>query len=112
MRQDIDQTPFGQEQRATDQRPARNGTTTRQSPPIARHDARQAATDGEIQTGRAALVTSLWGRIRYLQRELDVCNEELHRKDRLLAAVLERVLELETSPEAREPSRRAPRARA
>ena len=112
MRQDSDQTPFGQEQRATDQRPARNGTTTRQSPPIAKHDARQAATDGETSTGRDALVTSLRGQIRYLQRELYMCNEELHRKDRLLAAVLERVLELETLSEARESSRRAPRARA
>ncbi len=81
MRQDSDQTHFGQKQRATDHRSRRNGTTTSQSRLLAGHDARQAATGGETLTGLDALVTSLWGQIRYLQRELDMCNEELHRKD-------------------------------
>ena len=57
-----------------------------------------------ILTGRDALVTSLWGQIRYLQRELDMRNEELHRKDHLLAAILELVPEIETSSGLREPS--------
>lgn len=63
-------------------------------------EASQRAATEETATRQTALVESLQDQIEYLRRELDVRNEELLRKDHLLAAALERMPELEASEEA------------
>ncbi len=65
------------------------------------------ATSEETATSRDALIESLRDQIDHLRRELDVRNDELRRKDRLLAAALERIPELEASAEPRESSETA-----
>src|SRR5919202_1699440 len=69
---------------------------TSQHPPTAVHGLRHGGTAGdETATSQDALLASLQDQIRYLRRELDVRNEELRRKDHLLAVALERIPELE-----------------
>lgn len=50
------------------------------------------------QTSTSHLVDSLQDQVDYLRRELDVRNEELRRKDHLLAAALERIPAIEEAP--------------
>ncbi len=76
---------------------------------------RRGTTD-EPAASQGALVTSLQDQIDYLRSEMDIRNEELRRKDHLLAAALERIPELDAPkgtsgatnepPEAREPGER------
>ena len=66
--------------------------------------AKARVTSEETPTSRDALIESLRDQIDHLRRELDVRNDELRRKDRLLAATLERIPELEASAEPRESS--------
>ncbi len=54
------------------------------------------AEGAETQTSH--LVDSLQDQVNYLRRELDIRNEELRRKDHLLAAALERIPALEEAP--------------
>jgi len=63
--------------------------------PAAGRETRRAVGDG-IPTSRDALINSLQDQIEHLRRELDIRNEELRRKDKLLAVTLERIPELET----------------
>jgi hypothetical protein len=60
-------------------------------------EAGQRATGEETATSQDALINSLQDQIEYLRHELDVRNEELRRKDHLLAASLERIPELEAT---------------
>jgi hypothetical protein len=60
-------------------------------------EAGQRAAEEETATSQDALINSLQDQIEYLRHELDVRNEELRRKDHLLAASLERIPELETT---------------
>ncbi len=53
--------------------------------------------DGD-ETLSSHLVDSLQDQVEYLRRELDIRNEELRRKDHLLAAALERIPALEEAP--------------
>ena len=55
------------------------------------------------ESSTSQLVDSLQDQVRYLRQELDVRNDELRRKDHLLAAALERIPELETPREPSEP---------
>jgi len=61
--------------------------------------ANQPASSAETVTRQDALVDSLQNQIEYLRRELDIRNQELRRKDHLLAAALERIPEIEDSGE-------------
>ena len=63
------------------------------------HGTRHGATGNETATRRDALVSSLQDQIQYLRHELDIRNEELRRKDHLLAVALEHIPELESSKE-------------
>lgn len=78
---------------------------------------REKAPDGTVYilldvdqpaTGRSAsqstLVDSLNEQVEYLRRELEIRNDELRRKDHLLAAALERILAIKPpqTPEASE----------
>lgn len=63
------------------------------------HGTRHSATGNETATRRDALVSSLQDQIQYLRHELEIRNEELRRKDHLLAVALERIPELESSKE-------------
>ena len=80
---------------------------------------REKAPDGTVYilldvdqpaTGRSAsqstLVDSLNEQVEYLRRELEIRNDELRRKDHLLAAALERITAIEPpeTPEASESS--------
>ena len=56
---------------------------------------------------QTALVRSLEDQVAYLRQQLATRDEELRRKDHLLAAALERIPELLSSPEAEQP-REAP----
>src|SRR5215207_1113056 len=60
-------------------------------------EAVQRATGEETATSQDALINSLQDQIEYLRHELDVRNEELRRKDHLLAASLERIPEPEAT---------------
>jgi hypothetical protein len=62
----------------------------------------RGTTYGETAAGRDSLVISLEDQITYLRSELETRNEELRRKDHLLAAALERVPQVEATPEASE----------
>jgi hypothetical protein len=91
---------------------------TGQHSPTTRHDVRRGGmTSDQTVTGRDALLTSLQDQIWYLRRELDIRNEEIRRKDRLLAAIFERIPELEpslpkeTAAEKRTPSAGSPEPR-
>lgn len=57
----------------------------------------QRAAEEETASSQDALINSLQDQIQYLRHELDVRNEELRRKDHLLAASLERIPELEAT---------------
>jgi hypothetical protein len=59
------------------------------------------------ETATSQLVDSLQDQIRYLPCQLDIRNEQLRRKDHLLAAALERSPELEAPSESREGSETA-----
>jgi flagellar motility protein MotE (MotC chaperone) len=59
------------------------------------------------ETATSRLVDSLQDQVGYLRRELDIRNEQLRRKDRLLAAALERSPGLEAPSESREGSETA-----
>jgi flagellar motility protein MotE (MotC chaperone) len=59
------------------------------------------------ETATSRLVDSLQDQVGYLRRELDIRNEQLRRKDHLLAAALERSPELEAPSESREGSETA-----
>jgi hypothetical protein len=63
----------------------------------AQAEAGQRATVEETATSHGTLINSLQDQIEYLRRELDIRNEELRRKDHLLAATLERIPELESA---------------
>jgi len=60
-------------------------------------EAGQRATGEETATSQDALINSLQDQIEHLRHELEVRNEELRRKDHLLAASLERIPELESA---------------
>lgn len=64
----------------------------------------QQATGDEKTTSQSTLVDSLNEQVEYLRRELEIRNDELRRKDHLLAAVLEHVPTIEPPemPEASE----------
>ncbi len=53
--------------------------------------------DGD-ETPTSQLVDSLQDQVEHLRRELDIRNEELRRKDHLLAAALERIPAIEEAP--------------
>jgi flagellar motility protein MotE (MotC chaperone) len=75
--------------------------------PQATEDAKTRTTSEETATSQDALIESLRDQIDHLRRELDVRNDELRRKDHLLAVILERIPELEASAEQRELSETA-----
>jgi hypothetical protein len=58
-------------------------------------EANPPASNAETVTRQDALVDSLQNQIEYLRRELEIRNQELRRKDHLLAAAIERIPELE-----------------
>jgi hypothetical protein len=60
----------------------------------------QSSTKDDIENSQ--LVDSPQDQVEYLRRELDIRNEELRRKDHLLAAALERIPELEAPRESRD----------
>jgi hypothetical protein len=64
----------------------------------------QQSPGDETTTSQSTLVDSLNEQVQYLRRELEIRNDELRRKDHLLAAVLERVPTIEPPemPEASE----------
>ena len=64
--------------------------------PASGQETSQHADVGETPTSQ--LVDSLQDQVDYLRRELDIRNEELRRKDHLLAAALERIPALEEAP--------------
>ncbi len=67
--------------------------------------------DGD-ETATSQLVESLQDQVSYLRRELGIRNEELRRKDHLLAAALERIPAIEEAPpEPRESPETAPEGR-
>jgi len=73
-----------------------------QSPDTSRGEAAEALLEAKDET-----IGDLRDRVEHLQRELEGRNEELRRKDHLLAAALERIPAIEPpaepSPETREP---------
>ena len=71
--------------------------------PASGHETSQQPDGDEMPTSQ--LVDSLQDQVDYLRRELDIRNEELRRKDHLLAAALERIPELPQTA-----SREAPEA--
>jgi hypothetical protein len=60
-------------------------------------EAGQRATGEETATSQGPLINSLQDQIEHLRHELEIRNEELRRKDHLLAATLERIPELESA---------------
>jgi hypothetical protein len=60
----------------------------------------QSSTKDDIENSQ--LVDSPQDQVEYPRRELDIRNEELRRKDHLLAAALERIPELEAPRESRD----------
>ena len=66
---------------------------TRQTERSTENATSQHALDDETSTGQ--LVASLQHQVEYLRSELDTRNEELRRKDHLLAAALERIPAIE-----------------
>jgi len=68
------------------------------------HDS--AATSHDSADGMSAFVTSLEDQVDYLRRQLEVWQEEARRKDHIIAALTERIPELEPVREASpEPTR-------
>ena len=57
----------------------------------------QRATGEETATSQGPLINSLQDQVEHLRHELEIRNEELRRKDHLLAATLERIPELESA---------------
>ena len=72
--------------------------------PMTGRSTSQQSTGDETTTSQSTLVDSLNEQVEYLRRELEIRNDELRRKDHLLAAVLERVPTIEPPemPEASE----------
>jgi len=70
-----------------------------QDQPTTGQGTRRGVTDDQEATRHDVLVSSLQDQINHLRRELEVRNDELRRKDHLLAAVLERLPELEATSE-------------
>jgi len=66
----------------------------------------QQSTGDETTISQSTLVDSLHDQVEYLRRELEIRNDELRRKDHLLAAALERIPAIEP-PEAPVPSESA-----
>ncbi len=70
-----------------------------------------AATSHDSDTGMSAFVDSLEDQVDYLRRQLEVWQEEARRKDHIIAALTERIPELEpassAAPESRESPQRA-----
>jgi hypothetical protein len=66
----------------------------------------QQSTDDQTTTGQSTLVDSLNEQVEYLRRELEIRDDELRRKDHLLATALERIPAIEP-PETPEASERA-----
>ena len=70
----------------------------------------QQSTSDETRTSQSTLVDSLNEQVEYLRRELEIRDDELRRKDHLLATALERIPAIEppetpeTSESAGEPS--------
>jgi excisionase family DNA binding protein len=54
---------------------------------------------GQLLAAKDETIEELRGRVRRLEHELDVRNEEIRRRDHLLAAALERIPELEAPKE-------------
>ncbi len=67
--------------------------------PAVGHGTRHIRGDATL-TSRDALISGLQDQIEYLRRELDIRNEELRRKDSLLATALERIPEVEAAEKA------------
>ena len=70
-----------------------------QDQPATGQGTRRGIADDQEATRHDALVSSLQDQINHLRRELEVRNDELRRKDHLLAAALERLPELEAPSE-------------
>ena len=77
-----------------------NATNTR--PTIVHHTSRDTVHDAS----RNELVTELRDRIRFLETELADRKEEFRRKDHIIAALTQRIPELEPASETREYSER------
>jgi hypothetical protein len=60
-------------------------------------------------TSQSTLVDSLNEQVEYLRRELEIRNDELRRKDHIIAALTERIPELEPAAETRKSPESAPR---
>jgi len=65
--------------------------------PATRQTTSQGVSDDETLTSQ--LMESLRDQVEHLRRELNIRNDELRRKDHLLAAALERIPELEVPSE-------------
>ena len=64
------------------------------------HDS--AGQSHDSAAGMSAFVDSLEDQVDYLRRQLEVWQEEARRKDHIIAALTERIPELEAAPEPRE----------
>ncbi len=66
---------------------------------------------GQLLDAKEETISELRDRVRRLEHELDVRNEEVRRRDHLLAAALERIPELEAPRESQDtPSEAEPRS--
>jgi excisionase family DNA binding protein len=72
------------------------------------HDS--AAVTHDSATGMSAFVESLEDQVDYLRRQLEVWQEEARRKDHIIAALTERIPELEPAREASSGPRESPQA--
>ena len=69
-----------------------------------------AAPSHDTAPGMSAFVDSLEDQVDYLRRQLEVWQEEARRKDHIIAALTERIPELEPAREAPTEPREAPRS--
>jgi hypothetical protein len=76
--------------------PQHAGDTSGDMPPDS------AAPSHDTAAGMSAFVDSLEDQVDYLRRQLEVWQEEARRKDHIIAALTERIPELEASTEPRE----------
>jgi excisionase family DNA binding protein len=75
--------------------PQHAGDTSGDMPPDS------AAPSYDTATGMSAFVDSLEDQVDYLRRQLEVWQEEARRKDHIIAALTERIPELEAAPAPR-----------
>ena len=76
----------------------------------AAHDASSDAYHADVIAAKDETISELRAQLGLLHRELEVRNDELRRKDHLLAAALERIPAIEAPPDTLSEPRESPQA--